>query len=92
MIRVLIQRWTTEDYQAAGKWLATTPESPAKNTAVSSYAQTIANYEPQTAAQWALTLPPGENRDNTLKRIYSYWPKDDPGGAAAFAKKHSIGK
>jgi hypothetical protein len=87
VIRGLIRRWTTHDYQAAGKWLGITPEGPTKNTAIASYAETVASYEPETAAQWALTLPPGTDRERTLKTIHRNWPKDDPEGAAAFAKK-----
>ncbi len=86
----LIIPWTMNDYQAAGKWLATTPEGPAKNTAIRGYAQTVAQYDPDTAAQWAMTLPPGKDREQTLKNIHQIWPKDDPAGAAAFAKEHGI--
>ena len=66
----LVNNWTRNDYQAAGKWLGTAAEGPAKNAAVRSYAETVSEYEPETAAQWAMTLPPGKDRDETLKHIY----------------------
>ena len=86
----LVGQWTQQDYQAAGKWLAAAAEGPAKQAAVSTYAETVAEYEPQTAVQWALTLPPGDERKATLESIYQNWPKTDAAAAAAFAKEHGI--
>lgn len=37
----------------------------------------------QTAAQWAVTLPPGETRKETLDAVYKSWPQDDPASKAA---------
>ncbi len=68
----IVRRWTENDYQAAGKWLASTPASPTKNTAVRSYAETVSQYDPATATQWAMTLPPGPDRDATLKHIQDH--------------------
>ena len=92
-IQTLVSDWTKRDYQAAGEWLATTPDGPAKNTAIRSYAETISRHQPATAAQWAMKLPPGQDRDTTLKTIYQNWPKTDPAAieaAAAFARQHGI--
>ena len=89
-IRNMVRNWTENDYQAAGKWLATAPDGPAKNTSIRSYAETVSKYEPETAAQWALTLPPGKDRDATLKKIHDNWPKDDAAAKEAFAKEHGI--
>ncbi len=68
----LVRKWTTDDYQAAGKWLASTPASPTKNAAIRSYAETISTLDPATATQWAMTLPPGPDRDATLKQIQDH--------------------
>lgn len=89
-IQQMVRHWTTDDYQAAGKWLAATPDGPAKIISIRSYAETVANYEPQTAAQWALTLPPGKDRDETLKHIYHAWPEKDDAAKEVFAKQHGI--
>lgn len=82
--------WTYKDYEAAGKWLASAPEGPARNTAIRGYAQTVFKHDPETAMQWIMTLPPGKNRDFTLKTIHMNWPKDDPAGKEAFALEHGI--
>lgn len=86
----LIGQWTQEDYQAAGKWLAAAADGPAKQAAVSTYAGTVAEYEPQTAVQWALTLPAGEARQATFEAIYQNWPQGDAEAAAAFAKQYGV--
>ena len=89
-IRSMVRHWTTDDYQAAGKWLAATPDGPAKNISIRSYAETVANYVPESAAQWAMTLPPGQDRDETLKHIYHAWPEKDDAAKEVFAKEHGI--
>ena len=71
----LVRKWTKDDYPAAGKWLASTPASPAKNAAIRSYAQTVSTLDPATATQWAMTLPPGPDRDATLKHIQDHPPE-----------------
>jgi hypothetical protein len=89
-ISKMVRNWTESDYQAAGKWLAVTPNGPAKNTSIRSYAETVAQYEPKTAAQWAMTLPAGKDRDDTLKNIYQSWPANDEAAKQAFKKLHGI--
>lgn len=89
-IENLVSNWTRNDYQAAGKWLASAPDGPTKNTAIRSYAGMVSEYEPATAAQWALTLPPGKDRDQTLKTIHRNWPEDDTAAKEAFKQEHGI--
>lgn len=89
----LVRRWTENDYQAAGTWLAAAPEGPAKAASVKAYATTIARYEPEVAAQWAMTLPAGQDRAKTISIIHENWPRKDPAdkeAAAAFAREHGI--
>jgi hypothetical protein len=89
-VRSLMRTWTRNDYQAAGKWLTSAADGPTKNSAIRSYAETVSEYEPATAAQWALTLPPGKDRDQTLRSIHRNWPKDDDAAKEAFKLQHGI--
>lgn len=89
-VREIVGEWTQQDYVAAGKWLGGTPDGPAKTAAIEAYAGAVAEYEPQVAVQWALTLPPGTGREATLRAIYQNWPPGDPQGAAAFAREHGL--
>jgi hypothetical protein len=86
----LIGQWTQQDYLAAGRWLTAAPEGPARLAAVSTYAGTVAGYEPQVAVQWADTLPEGEQRQDTYQTILDNWPKSDSAAAKAFAAKHGL--
>ncbi len=86
----LVRCWTNNDVEAAGKWLASAPDGPAKNAAIRSYGQEIFKHAPETAMQWIMTLPPGRDRDETLKTIYMNWSKDDPTGKEAFKMEHGI--
>ena len=86
----LVTQWTREDYQAAGEWLNATADGPAKQVAARSYAETIAPYDPETAAQWAVTLRAGDERDRVLKRVRDEWKKKDEAAAAEFARKNGV--
>jgi hypothetical protein len=88
-IHDFISQWTLGDYLAAGNWLASSPDGPGKSAAVRAYAETVAEHDPQVAVQWAMTLAAGEERMETLKRIYRNWPKGDP-AARGFAIEHGI--
>lgn len=65
----MVSQWTQIDYQAAGQWLLETPAGSTKNTAIKSYAETVAPHHPDSARQWANSLPPGQDRDDLLQRI-----------------------
>jgi hypothetical protein len=88
----MVSQWTREDYQAAGAWINGTQDGPAKQAAVKSYARTVAPYEPASAAQWAVTLPAGQERDELLKNVHAEWKKKDETAAAEFAKEHGLGE
>jgi hypothetical protein len=68
-VQSMVRTWTGNDYQAAGKWLTATPDGPTKNAAIRAYAENVAKVDPAVAKQWALTLPPGPEREETLKSI-----------------------
>ena len=85
-----ISDWTRSNYEAAGRWLVSTSEGPVKNAAICSYAETIFPQAPAVAMQWIKTLPPGEQRQNTLRYIHENYLRDDLEAAAAFKAEHGI--
>lgn len=89
-VHKMVEYWTQQDYRAAGEWLASSRDGPAKQAAVQAYAATVAKYDPATAEQWTLTLPAGKDRDATLAKIHGQWPEDDSSGKMAFAARHGI--
>ena len=69
LINSNVTGWTKKDHRAAGEWLATLPDGAAKPPAIAAFAKTVAAYDPEIAAQWAMTLPPGNQRDGILKEV-----------------------
>jgi hypothetical protein len=65
----MVTQWTRQDFKAAGDWINGSPEGPAKVAAVKSFAKTVAPFEPETAVQWANTLPAGQEREELLRQI-----------------------
>jgi len=93
LVHNLMYDWTIDDFQAVGEWLNTVVDGPIKHSAIRTYAATLAPYQPEAAAEWAVTLPPNAGRQSILKQIHSKWPQTDPAAkaaAAAFAIKHGI--
>lgn len=87
--RNLVRDWTRNDYKAAGEWLAAAPAGSNKEAAVISYAETVAPYDPEVAAQWAGTLT-SEKRTDALKRIQATLGSKDKAAAEDFAKRHGL--
>jgi len=82
--------WTKKDYKAAGEWLNQAAEGPVKQAVVKAYAEMVAYQDPEVAAQWAVTLPAGKERDRVLKRVRDEWTKKDEAAAAEFARKNGM--
>src|SRR5690606_22216851 len=86
----LMRHWTQSDYPPAGHRLAASPDTAANPHAVRASAVAVTPYDPGTAEQWALMLPRGEDRSETLGSIFNRWPEDDPAGKRGFAERHGI--
>jgi hypothetical protein len=85
----LAAQWTEKDYQAAGKWLNSAPDSPEKTAAASAYAAKAYPYDPVNAMKWVQTLPQGPDRTKALEAIYQGMPKDSD-AAKSFARSHGL--
>lgn len=89
-VNEMMTDWTRRDYKAAGEWINASKDGPARQAAARTYAITVAPYEPESAAQWAETLPAGSDRDEAFKSIHAEWKKKDEAAAAEFARKNGI--
>lgn len=87
--RNLVRNWTENDYKAAGEWLAKSPAGPLKETAVISYLETVAPYDPDVAAQWADTLT-GDKKTDAIRNIHEALKHKDKAAAEDFAKRHGL--
>jgi hypothetical protein len=91
----LSAEWTEKDYQAAGKWLASAPDSPGKSAAVSAFAAKVHPYEPEIAMQWLETLPQGSDRNKALEAIHRGMQEHknyEKEAVEAFAREHGFSK
>jgi hypothetical protein len=86
----LVTSWVKEDYKSAGEWISHNANGLVKNAAIHAYSYEVAAYEPTVAAQWAMTLPAGENRKKALEGVYENWLKTDAAGKEAFGKQHGF--
>jgi hypothetical protein len=85
----LATRWAEKDYQAAGTWLNSAPDSPEKSAAASAYAAKAYPYDPENAMKWIQTLPQGPDRTKALQTIYQGMPKGSA-EAKAFASENGL--
>ena len=88
--RQILSGWTQDNFVAAGEWIQTREDGPTKNTAVKTYAETLAPHEPVAAADWAATLPESPERKHLLQTIHSSLKKKDAAAAAALVEKHQL--
>jgi hypothetical protein len=68
-ISQLMNSWTRDDHRAAGSWLASANDGPARNAAVAAYARTIAPFDAAAAAKWAATISDPEARAGVIESI-----------------------
>ncbi|MEK7950902.1 hypothetical protein [Luteolibacter soli] len=71
----MVRQWTRNDYKSAGEWIGTLKDGAAKDSAIKSFAKTVAPYEPEAALQWANSLPEGKERDQLLEQIRNTKPE-----------------
>lgn len=79
----------------SGRWIEWLRQSLPTQAAGQQVAQVIDQWglsDYQAAARWAITQPPGKDRDQIFKTIHGNWPKEDPAGKETFAQEHGINK
>lgn len=80
----LTQLWMETDLNAAGTWLNTRPESPAKWEAAQTFALAAVRDDPQAALQWAASIPDPALQDRARRRVFARWADHDPAAASAW--------
>ncbi|YCM43266.1 hypothetical protein V2O64_18340 [Verrucomicrobiaceae bacterium 227] len=72
-MRTSIEMWTREDPVAAGNYLTTMGESPARDSAVSSFARSYDREDPSVAAEWAGSIADEKMRTETMESVARSW-------------------
>ncbi len=62
----IASRWALKDFKGVTAWLDKLLASPARTSAVLSFAETSAAVDPAAAADWALTAGAGRERESVL--------------------------
>lgn len=83
-MRESMERWTRDDPTAAGNYLTTMDESPARDAAVSSFARTFDREDPAIAAEWAASIGNEEMRTETLESVARSWVRSNADEAKAW--------
>ncbi|MBT6398899.1 MAG: hypothetical protein HOK04_03820, partial [Verrucomicrobia bacterium] len=83
-MRDAMGRWTREDPTAAGTYLTTMDESPARDAAVSSFAQSYDREDPAVAAEWAGSIGDETLRTQTLESVARSWVRSNADEAKAW--------
>jgi len=85
-----IRSWANANPSGARAWLDQQPDSTVRNEAINNYALQLSATLPEGAAEAALLLPPGRNRNHALKVISKKWKEQDPAAYAAFATRNGL--
>lgn len=67
--RPMLTQWINDDYQTAGEWINRQPPGDMRNAAAANYARMMAKRFPDTARDWAATLPEGPEKQRLLKDL-----------------------
>ncbi|OYV07487.1 MAG: hypothetical protein CFE26_00700 [Verrucomicrobiales bacterium VVV1] len=67
--RPMLTKWINDDYQAAGEWINRQPAGGLRNDAAANYARMMAKRFPDTARDWAATLPEGPEKQRLLEDL-----------------------
>ena len=67
--RPLLTKWINDDYAAAGEWINRQPPGDFRNASAANYARMMAKRFPDTAKDWANTLPEGPEKRRLLEEI-----------------------
>ena len=70
--------WVEQDPMAASAWLAALPDSPKRDAAVAGFCRGLSPLDPQSAADWALTVRDAKLKASALQDAVGAWKQKDP--------------
>lgn len=73
--------WAGKDEHAAAAWLATLPESRARDEAVGAFSRKLFSMDPERAVQWASSISDAEERGQRLDELLRQWRNVDDSAA-----------
>jgi len=76
--------WAKHDLNAAGQFLNQLPASPAKDTAIATFASRAAQDDPASALTWATSITDPKAQQQALQQVAKQWAKTDPASLSQF--------
>lgn len=89
-ISQLMEAWTKADFNAAGTWLRNQAPSADHDAAIAAFAPMVADKEPPSAVDWALTIADPARKASVLGNIYRDWNSRAPDQAAAYFQEKGL--
>lgn len=89
-LKNLIQTWTRADFNSAATWLRDLPSGASRDTAVATFAPLVAEKEPPSAVDWAVTITDPEQRSATLKQVWTNWKAQSPEEATGYFQQKGL--
>ncbi|MEA3208622.1 MAG: hypothetical protein QOE70_1679 [Chthoniobacter sp.] len=85
-LSTITREWAAQDSTAAAKWLDTLPSGGARDSAVMSFSQVMADADPEGAAAWAATISQPQQRDNAIGEVFRQWKRADSKSAGVWLR------
>lgn len=85
MENFLINRFVSEDPQAATQWALSQSDPQVRKDAIASTARSLANHNPEEATLWAQSIPDSDAKLEALAGTASGWAREDPQAAMNWA-------
>jgi hypothetical protein len=77
----LFERWYSLNSAAAADWLAKNPQGEGRTTAIAQNVYAQAGQDPDAAARFSLSLPPGPDQNCAIRNTASAWSLINPAAA-----------
>ncbi len=85
-----VQTWTKADYNGAATWLRDLPPSTNRDAAIAAFAPLVAQKEPPSAVDWAITITDPAQRTTALNQVWKNWKAHAPEEAASYFREKGL--
>ena len=89
-IGAIVSAWTPNSANEVGQWIKGQSPGVERDAATAEFARQVAQKEPPTAVDWALTIQNTEARNAALQEISRKWIASDSAAARAYLSSKGI--
>lgn len=86
----LVRTWSSRDMSAAGQWLDKQPAGPAKDASLRTFANQMADDDPQSAMAWANNISDAREKQRAMEQVARQWVRSEPEAARAWISNSSL--